>query len=262
MSNYLHNHLLVHLSVHLWVYLSIVYYLQQRHVMVERNVLLKGLQHPFLVGLHFSFQTPNMLFFVLDYVNGGEVCVLKLNSMLAVRQGERLKKKKNTQFCISTSCYKSFWILIRLRPTGSARYFHLGGFKTTFCIFFCPGGRLLTMTLNTLLHILLMSELEHPKRDKAYKLWMRAWHSICVFSAFLPPSEGGLFSRSQGCVLCCRDGHGTGLPPLSGHRLQVHTLKQEVLGKSLFPFVSACPLPAYDLNMIHTESCVETAAEL
>lgn len=45
--------------------------------MVERNVLLKGLQHPFLVGLHFSFQTPNMLFFVLDYVNGGEVCVLK-----------------------------------------------------------------------------------------------------------------------------------------------------------------------------------------
>lgn len=88
--------------------LSIVYYLQQRHVMVERNVLLKGLQHPFLVGLHFSFQTPNMLFFVLDYVNGGEVCVLKLNSMLAVRQGECLKKKKNTQFCISTSCYKSF----------------------------------------------------------------------------------------------------------------------------------------------------------
>lgn len=129
-----------------------------------------------------------------------------------------------------------------------------------------PGGRLLTMTLNTLLHILLMSELEHPKRDKAYKLWMRAWHSICVFSAFLPPSEGGVFSRTQGCVLCCRDGHGTGLPPLSGHRLQVHTLKQEVLGKSLFPFVSACPLliflPAYDLNMIHTESCMETAAEL
>lgn len=46
---------------------------EQRHVMVERNVLLKGLQHPFLVGLHFSFQTPNMLFFVLDYVNGGEL---------------------------------------------------------------------------------------------------------------------------------------------------------------------------------------------
>ncbi|XP_047455393.1 serine/threonine-protein kinase Sgk2b [Mugil cephalus] len=46
---------------------------EQRHVMVERSVLLKGLQHPFLVGLHFSFQTPNMLYFVLDYVNGGEL---------------------------------------------------------------------------------------------------------------------------------------------------------------------------------------------
>ncbi|XP_035490617.2 serine/threonine-protein kinase Sgk2b isoform X1 [Scophthalmus maximus] len=46
---------------------------EQRHVMVERSVLLKGLQHPFLVGLNFSFQTPNMLYFVLDYVNGGEL---------------------------------------------------------------------------------------------------------------------------------------------------------------------------------------------
>ncbi|XP_059194410.1 serine/threonine-protein kinase Sgk2b [Centropristis striata] len=46
---------------------------EQRHVMVERSVLLKGLQHPFLVGLHFSFQTLNTLYFVLDYVNGGEL---------------------------------------------------------------------------------------------------------------------------------------------------------------------------------------------
>uniref|UniRef100_A0A673AT09 Serine/threonine-protein kinase sgk-1 n=1 Tax=Sphaeramia orbicularis TaxID=375764 RepID=A0A673AT09_9TELE len=46
---------------------------EQRHVMAERSVLVKGLQHPFLVGLHFSFQTPNTLYFVLDYVNGGEL---------------------------------------------------------------------------------------------------------------------------------------------------------------------------------------------
>ncbi|XP_046906079.1 serine/threonine-protein kinase Sgk2b isoform X1 [Hypomesus transpacificus] len=46
---------------------------EQRHVMVERSVLLKGLQHPFLVGLHFSFQTSNTLYFVLDFVNGGEL---------------------------------------------------------------------------------------------------------------------------------------------------------------------------------------------
>uniref|UniRef100_A0A7N6A5Z7 Serine/threonine-protein kinase sgk-1 n=1 Tax=Anabas testudineus TaxID=64144 RepID=A0A7N6A5Z7_ANATE len=46
---------------------------EQKHVMVERSVLQKALLHPFLVGLHFSFQTPNTLFFVLDYVNGGEL---------------------------------------------------------------------------------------------------------------------------------------------------------------------------------------------
>uniref|UniRef100_A0A674EG03 Protein kinase domain-containing protein n=1 Tax=Salmo trutta TaxID=8032 RepID=A0A674EG03_SALTR len=39
----------------------------------ERSVLLKGLQHPFLVGLHFSFQTSHTLFFVLDYINGGDL---------------------------------------------------------------------------------------------------------------------------------------------------------------------------------------------
>lgn len=41
--------------------------------MAERSVLLKNLKHPFLVGLHFSFQTTDKLYFVLDYVNGGEV---------------------------------------------------------------------------------------------------------------------------------------------------------------------------------------------
>lgn len=44
-----------------------------KHIMAERNVLLKNIQHPFLVGLHYSFQTPEKLYFVLDYVNGGEL---------------------------------------------------------------------------------------------------------------------------------------------------------------------------------------------
>ena len=41
------------------------------HIMSERNVLLGNVHHPFLVGLHYSFQTPGKLYFVLDYVNGG-----------------------------------------------------------------------------------------------------------------------------------------------------------------------------------------------
>ncbi|EMP29799.1 Serine/threonine-protein kinase Sgk3 [Chelonia mydas] len=45
---------------------------EQKHIMAERNVLLKNLKHPFLVGLHYSFQTTEKLYFVLDFVNGGE----------------------------------------------------------------------------------------------------------------------------------------------------------------------------------------------
>nr|KAG5700781.1 hypothetical protein BaRGS_034984 [Batillaria attramentaria] len=45
---------------------------EAKHIMSERNVLLKNVKHPFLVGLHYSFQTVDKLYFVLDYVNGGE----------------------------------------------------------------------------------------------------------------------------------------------------------------------------------------------
>ena len=48
------------------------------HIMAERNVLIQNLQHPFLVGLHYSFQSKDKLYFVLDYVNGGEVIYLRL----------------------------------------------------------------------------------------------------------------------------------------------------------------------------------------
>lgn len=46
---------------------------EQKHIMAERNVLLKNVKHPFLVGLHYSFQTADKLYFVLDLVNGGEL---------------------------------------------------------------------------------------------------------------------------------------------------------------------------------------------
>lgn len=52
---------------------------QQKHIMAERNVLLKNVKHPFLVGLHYSFQTTDKLYFVLDFINGGEVSGFCLN---------------------------------------------------------------------------------------------------------------------------------------------------------------------------------------
>ncbi|KAK3515623.1 hypothetical protein QTP70_024874, partial [Hemibagrus guttatus] len=42
-------------------------------IICERNVLLKTLNHPFLVRLHFSFQTKERLCLVLDYASGGEL---------------------------------------------------------------------------------------------------------------------------------------------------------------------------------------------
>ena len=49
---------------------------ETQHIMAERNVLRNNQHHPFLVSLHSSFQTKEKLYFVLDYVNGGEVFVL------------------------------------------------------------------------------------------------------------------------------------------------------------------------------------------
>ncbi|RXM27150.1 Serine/threonine-protein kinase Sgk3 [Acipenser ruthenus] len=46
---------------------------EQKHIMAERNVLLKNIKHPFLVRLHYSFQTTGKLYFVLDFINGGEL---------------------------------------------------------------------------------------------------------------------------------------------------------------------------------------------
>jgi serine/threonine protein kinase len=48
---------------------------EERHIMAERDVLVKNTRHPFLVSLQYSFQTPDKLYFVMDFVNGGEVCI-------------------------------------------------------------------------------------------------------------------------------------------------------------------------------------------
>nr|QWX95814.1 SGK-related kinase [Strongyloides stercoralis] len=44
-----------------------------KRVMAERNVLKANINHPFLVSLHYSFQTKHKLYFILDYLNGGEL---------------------------------------------------------------------------------------------------------------------------------------------------------------------------------------------
>jgi len=42
------------------------------HTLAEKHIL-QQIHHPFLVNLNFSFQTEDKLYFILDYVNGGEL---------------------------------------------------------------------------------------------------------------------------------------------------------------------------------------------
>lgn len=64
--------------------------------MAERNVLLKNVKHPFLVGLHYSFQTTDKLYFVLDFINGGEVSCLGFVHMMRSRRSETQEKLRRT----------------------------------------------------------------------------------------------------------------------------------------------------------------------
>ena len=45
---------------------------QMHHLHQERKILTE-VKHPFIVELHYAFQTPERLYFVLDYVNGGDL---------------------------------------------------------------------------------------------------------------------------------------------------------------------------------------------
>lgn len=49
---------------------------EEKHIMSERNILVRSIKHPFLVGMHYSFQTKDKLYFVLDYISGGEVSIV------------------------------------------------------------------------------------------------------------------------------------------------------------------------------------------
>jgi len=46
---------------------------ETEHILTEKRVLTQGIKHPFLVGVHYCFQTNDKLYFVLDYINGGEL---------------------------------------------------------------------------------------------------------------------------------------------------------------------------------------------
>lgn len=46
--------------------------------MNERNIMQK-IRHPFIIRLYYAFQTPEKLYFVMEFVNGGELFTLLRN---------------------------------------------------------------------------------------------------------------------------------------------------------------------------------------
>lgn len=55
---------------------------QYDHIMNERKILA-SLHSPFLVDMHYAFQTEDKLYFVMDYVAGGELFTYLKISKLA-----------------------------------------------------------------------------------------------------------------------------------------------------------------------------------
>jgi len=53
---------------------------QLRYAVTECNVL-KQVKHPFIIGLHYAFQTPDYLYMVLDYCPGGDLAFHILKSL-------------------------------------------------------------------------------------------------------------------------------------------------------------------------------------
>jgi serine/threonine protein kinase len=75
------------------------------HIKAERRILQK-VRHPFLMTLHLSFQTPDKLYLVMDFVNGGEL----FTHMQAVENFDEPRTRFYGQWLgVRTSCACHCW---------------------------------------------------------------------------------------------------------------------------------------------------------
>jgi serine/threonine protein kinase len=77
-------------------------------------MILEQLSHPFIVKLHFAFQSPERLYFVIDFLNGGELfCHLRKN----IRFDEKRAKFYAAEIIMGLECLHSNGIVYRdLKP--------------------------------------------------------------------------------------------------------------------------------------------------
>lgn len=61
---------------------------------MERNILV-DVRHPFIVRLHYAFQTEGKLYLILDFLRGGDLFT-------------RLSKEVSNPFCVLSNSYFYF----------------------------------------------------------------------------------------------------------------------------------------------------------
>jgi serine/threonine protein kinase len=77
-------------------------------------MILERLNHPFIVKLHYAFQTPERLYFVMDFLNGGE---LFFHLRRDVRFDEARSRFYAAEMILALECLHSNGIIYRdLKP--------------------------------------------------------------------------------------------------------------------------------------------------